>query len=414
MNKLLPERPNLGHLKDQARDLIQAQKSGRPEAANRIRRQLPRLSQATDAEILATPIPLHEALWIVAREYGFASWPKLKAALEVGAASVDQMRQAINEDNADLVRELLKRDSNILHRYSIRTDYYYGNQRPLAYASQLGRTEIVKLLLEAGADIHAEGNLAIARAAMSDSNIPIMEMFLARGMDVNCIVYDWGPLLTYPAETQAPKMLKWLLEHGADPNLRMPNTRYRDNAWQALIEGYGRSPHFHECVNILIDGGAKYEDGPYIDLYRGRFREFTQRLQRNPAIAQASYDLAGANLSLRKTTLLHLCADWNFLEAARALAAHGADIDAPAPIDSDGVGGHTPIFHTVNSIGLWSFPMLEWLLAEGADLSVRATVWWVGKIYRDVTPLSYAIKAQRKEPECERVVETLKKYGARE
>lgn len=414
MNKLLPERPNLGHLKDQARDLTQAHKVAKPGAADRIRRHLPRLSQAADAEIYAADFPLHEALRIVAREYGFASWPKLKAALEVRTGSVHRMKQAIDEDEVDAVRELLKNDVNIVNQYVVRANYYYGNQRPLAYASERGRTEIAGLLLEAGADIHAEGNLAVARASCSDSNLPIMDLFLARGMDVNCIVYDWGPLLTYPAETQAPGMLKWLLRHGADPNLRGSNTRCPDNAWEALIAGYGRSSRFHECVDIMIDGGAKYEDGPFIDLYRGRFREFARKLRRNPSIAHHSYDLAGANLSLRGTTLLHLCADWNFLEAARVLVTHGADINAPAPVDSEGVGGHTPIFHTVNSIGSWSFPMLEWLLAGGADLSVRVTVRWVDKIYRNVTPLSYALQARRGEEECKRVVALLKKYGAPE
>lgn len=414
MNKLLPERPNLGHLKDQARDLIQARQRGNSEAIARIRAYLPRLSQASDAEILAVDFPLHDALWIIAREYGFASWPKLKAAIEVTPEAVAAMKKAIDEDNPAEVRELLAADPNIANQYVVRTSYYYGNHRPLAYAGQRGRTEIVKLLLDVGADIHAEGNLAIARTSLADSNIPIMEMFLAHGMEVNCAVHGWGPLLTCPAETQAPRMLKWLLDHGAGPNLRMPNAQQRDNAWEALIRGYFRCDRFHECVNVLIDGGAKYEDGPYMDLYRGRFRDFARRLERDSAIARNRYDLAGANLSLRETTLLHLCADWNFLEAAKALLAHGADVNAPASIDADGIGGHTPVFHTVNSIFLWSFPMLEWLLAKGADLSVRVTVRWVDKIYREVTPLSYALQAKRKDVECERVVELLKRYGARE
>lgn len=412
-NKLLPEQPNLGHLKDQARDLVQARQRGNSEAIARIRAYLPRLSQASDAEILAADFPLHDALWIIAREYGFASWPKLKAAIEVKPEIVDAMKKAIDEDNPSQVRELLVTDPNIVNQYLARTSYYLGNQRPLAYAGQRGRTEIVKLLLEAGADIHAEGNLAIARSS-NDSNIPIMEMFLAHGMDVNCAVHGWGPLITYPAETQHPKMLKWLLDHGADPNLSMTDTKCRDNAWTALIGGYWRSPLFHECVDVLIDGGAKYEDGPYMDLYRGRFSDFARQLERNPAIVRNRYDLAGANLSLRDTTLLHLCADWNFLEAARALVAHGADINAPAPVDADGIGGHTPIFHTVNSIRLWSFPTLEWLLSQGADLSVRVTVSWVDKIYREVTPLSYALQAKRGDAECERIVELLKRHGARE
>ena len=39
--------------------------------------------------------PLHDALWIIAREYGFASWPKLKAAIEVKPEIVDAMKKAM-------------------------------------------------------------------------------------------------------------------------------------------------------------------------------------------------------------------------------------------------------------------------------------------------------------------------------
>ena len=50
----LPERPDLRHLKDQAKDRLKA-------------------GQATS---------LAKAQFQVAREYGFASWPKLKAHVE--------------------------------------------------------------------------------------------------------------------------------------------------------------------------------------------------------------------------------------------------------------------------------------------------------------------------------------------
>ena len=165
MNKLLPERPNLGHLKDQARDLVQAHQRGTGDSATRIRQHMSRLSQASNAEIFSAPFALHEALWIVAREYGFPSWPKLKAALDIAPDALRQMKQAIEENDIEAVRALLRNDANIVNQYVVRTKYYFGNHRPLTYAAQRGRVEIVKLLLEAGADLHAEGHLAIARAS---------------------------------------------------------------------------------------------------------------------------------------------------------------------------------------------------------------------------------------------------------
>jgi uncharacterized protein len=61
----LPARPDLGQLRNQAKDLLDAAKSGDPDATRRIR-------AVSDRLILAS------AQLAVAREYGFASWPQLK------------------------------------------------------------------------------------------------------------------------------------------------------------------------------------------------------------------------------------------------------------------------------------------------------------------------------------------------
>ena len=61
----LPARPDLGQLRNQAKDLLHAAKNGDPDATRRIR-------AVSDRLILAS------AQLAVAREYGFASWPQLK------------------------------------------------------------------------------------------------------------------------------------------------------------------------------------------------------------------------------------------------------------------------------------------------------------------------------------------------
>ena len=58
MSRILPANPSLEHLKNQAKDLLRALQQGRPDA------------QLADAQ------------HAIAREYGFASWPKLKAHVE--------------------------------------------------------------------------------------------------------------------------------------------------------------------------------------------------------------------------------------------------------------------------------------------------------------------------------------------
>src|SRR5438094_9499638 len=76
MAKSLPSRPNLEQLKHQAKDLLKSRKSA--EALKRIRDFHPRWSQATESEIRAGRFSLSDAQLVIAREYGFATWPKLK------------------------------------------------------------------------------------------------------------------------------------------------------------------------------------------------------------------------------------------------------------------------------------------------------------------------------------------------
>ncbi len=75
----LPERPNLGHLKKQAKDLLALYRSGEPAAFARLRDALPAAAGKDDEAIRALGLRLHDAQSAIAREYGFASWAELDA-----------------------------------------------------------------------------------------------------------------------------------------------------------------------------------------------------------------------------------------------------------------------------------------------------------------------------------------------
>jgi Lon protease-like protein len=79
MRRELPNRPNLEHLKTQAKDLLQAHRLRDPGAFERIRSALPAFAGATDERIADGPFALHDAQSTIAREYGFASFGKLRA-----------------------------------------------------------------------------------------------------------------------------------------------------------------------------------------------------------------------------------------------------------------------------------------------------------------------------------------------
>jgi hypothetical protein len=82
--KRLPAHPNLVHLKHQAEDLLDAHRARVPQALHRLREFHPRMRDRTDAAIAASELKLSDAHLALAREYGFPSWPKLKAFVEHG------------------------------------------------------------------------------------------------------------------------------------------------------------------------------------------------------------------------------------------------------------------------------------------------------------------------------------------
>jgi ankyrin repeat protein len=69
---------NLEQQKKQARELLRAVRSGDAEAISRLRRNHARWASSDDGA-LRQLVALHDTQFVLAREQGFASWPKLKA-----------------------------------------------------------------------------------------------------------------------------------------------------------------------------------------------------------------------------------------------------------------------------------------------------------------------------------------------
>ena len=82
MSKSLPSRPNLEQLKNQAKDLLKIFKAADVQALDRIRASHPDYSNAAAPEICAANLSLSDAQLVIAREYGFANWPRLKEHVE--------------------------------------------------------------------------------------------------------------------------------------------------------------------------------------------------------------------------------------------------------------------------------------------------------------------------------------------
>jgi hypothetical protein len=158
----LPERPNLAHLKHQAKDLLKSHRSADVNTLARIRQALPRCrGDALDA-IARSPFQLSDALFMIAREYGFSDWPALKRHLATGGempTSTDQpvdlepFKAAVEMGDADEVRRQLSQSERLCAHIN---DPMFGMDAPAIVYARRDRA-MVDVLLEFGADINARG-----------------------------------------------------------------------------------------------------------------------------------------------------------------------------------------------------------------------------------------------------------------
>src|SRR5579859_4489885 len=80
----LPARPDLDQLRRRAKELRDAARAGDPAALSRIAAHAPAAGPAQ------APVTLAAAQLAIAREHGFASWPRLKAEAQARNAELAQ------------------------------------------------------------------------------------------------------------------------------------------------------------------------------------------------------------------------------------------------------------------------------------------------------------------------------------
>jgi len=136
--------------------------------------------------------------------------------------STDSLKQAIDANDLEQVQALMTRDPD-LHTAPMG----YGNNGPLTWVAECrvpweppgpARLAMAKWMIENGSDVHQGGDGHLMRAALNGDRIRMMDLLVAHGADVNA---DWNgnfPILFAPCESVHPGPLKWLLDHGADPN----------------------------------------------------------------------------------------------------------------------------------------------------------------------------------------------------
>lgn len=254
----LPGNANLEQLRNGAKRFQRAVRAGDPGAAAVVNEFHPRLGTAMPGSPELGAFTRADAQLVVARQFGFPSWPKLKAHLE-------QVADLARSPHHQPVGRPLTDETEIVDEFLRLACLNYGDDDPerLRRAAAL-LDEHDWLATENVYTIAATGELDAARGLLADDPAAASRVGGP---------YRWEPLLylTYArlplsAGRSPLAVARLLLEHGADPNAGY--------LWEGLIPpftaltgalgGGGTIPkHPQELAlaRLLLEAGADPNDG---------------------------------------------------------------------------------------------------------------------------------------------------------
>ena len=380
--RTLRDRPDLDQLKRQAKELLDGFARRDSAAVAEVTAHY----HAADPETFA----LHDAQLVIARAYGFESWPKLKAFVD--GATAGRLVEAVRAGDLEVVRALLKTRPE-LARTSV------DNMGVLHHAVLGRHSEMVRLLMQHGAHAregvypHREATTAHALASQrgydeivkiiedeeqkwrdaqsgQERTPPAGELFRAIGsgeteraialMDANP---TWIGSRHFPtgatplhiaADTLNVKLVELLLDRGADPGARtMDDQTPADRAARRWYRT--DTQQMTETVRLLLDRGAPIT--PVVaaalgdaDWLRARHAEGTLSNQVDPAGG-----------------LLRIAATHNRPDILKLLLDFGLDPDERIVMgdgDDPPFSWGMPLAHCAGS---GKYEMAEMLLQHGAD-----------------------------------------------
>jgi ketosteroid isomerase-like protein len=254
----LPGNANLEQLKKGAKSFQRAVRAGDAGAAEFVREFHPRLRDAQPGSPELNGFTRTDAQLVIARQFGFSSWPKLKAHLELVARYArSPHEQPVGGPLAD--------ERAVIDEFLRLACLNYGDDDPDRFRRAASLLEEYEWLARASVHmIAATGDVDAARDLLDGDP---SQASLIGGP------YGWEPLLylTYARVPLGPGrsavgVARLLLEHGADPNAGY--------LWEGLIPpftaltgalgGGGTIPKHPEelaLARVLLEAGADANDG---------------------------------------------------------------------------------------------------------------------------------------------------------
>ena len=316
-------------------------------------------------------------------------------------SAMDAFLLAVRSGNADTVRLLLDKvsiDINHQSEYEL-IDYerYTIMPTPLMLAARYGHTDVMKLLIEKGADV------SIIEKALSlvtkHGHIASVRLLFELGLaNANSTDHWETPILTIASGNGHKDLVQFLLDNGAEVN-RLGGFWGYETAIRDAVFG-----NHIEIVQLLLDAGADVNLGDKIGNLKLNNAQpvlvsymvcDTYGEKINMDMLKLLLD-AGANVNAMDNlheTALYKAAENGDIDAVRLLLDYGADVnlgrETPliAALSDDSKNMHAIVqllidngadVHRCTDIGLWSTVMLaavnhpeclQLLIDAGADIN---------------------------------------------
>ncbi len=268
----IPSHPNLEVDRKQAKALLDAAQRGDMEALRRFNAHHPRFPSVRDPVLLGRAVALHDAQLVVAREYGFASWPRWKQFVEMRrldrAQRAAQLVKAACSNDVRKARVLLENEPELA-------------SFDLSTACVCGAAEAAEQFLSR--------DPAMAHSNAGPLNIePILYCCFSRFLRADPKRRDG-----------IVRIARLLLKHKADPNAHFWMEFGKERWLQSMLYGAAGIANNVELTTLLLDAGARIDAQDKEALYHtAEFPDPTclrLLLERgNPPIEQVRYCLGRA------------------------------------------------------------------------------------------------------------------------
>jgi ankyrin repeat protein len=122
----------------------------------------------------------------------------------------EKLLKFINENKIDMVKEVLKNNPTVVNP---KDEFEFS---PLALACEKGKTEIVQIMLDNGADLKLAGNAQCLLNASMNGHTEIARLLIDKGMNINQKFENNWTLLHHATQKGKMDIISLLLEKGVD------------------------------------------------------------------------------------------------------------------------------------------------------------------------------------------------------